>query len=350
MDSLSKRCPLLRDLVRWASGAIPRAARPFLRNAFSVVVPLALPAAMPVAATVAASIMLATFAPVAVAQSATTVLVAPNEPATPISLRAAIDLALAANPDYSAAVRELQAVDAQLLQAGLRPNPELVLLSEDERRRGDATTLQLNQRIELGGKRQARIAAAGRDVDAAAADVATARAQLRAQVVGAFLGVLAAQDRVRLADASAELARRSAEIAQQRIGAGRGSEDERTRARVFEASVRIERIEAGAELAGARRRLASTWGSRVPRFERADGDVDTLIAFPSLTELGGRLQDAPGLARARLEVARRDALVDLERSLREERRALAESEARYRDLEQRYQGLLSGSSDNTGAA
>jgi hypothetical protein len=40
---------------------------------------------------------------------------------------------------------------------------------------------------------------------------------------------------------------------------------------------------------------------------------------------------------------------DLERSLGEERRALREAEAHYRELEQRYQGLLSASSDKTGA-
>jgi hypothetical protein len=40
---------------------------------------------------------------------------------------------------------------------------------------------------------------------------------------------------------------------------------------------------------------------------------------------------------------------DLERSLREERRALQQAETRYHALEQRYQGLLSGSSDKTGA-
>jgi hypothetical protein len=40
---------------------------------------------------------------------------------------------------------------------------------------------------------------------------------------------------------------------------------------------------------------------------------------------------------------------DLEHCLREERRALEEAEARYRELEQRYQGLLSLSSAESGA-
>src|SRR5450830_1063094 len=80
----------------------------------------------------------------------------------PITLRDAVALALANNPELSAAQRELEAVDATVIQAGARPNPELSALMEDTRKSSRTTTLQINQPIELGGKRQARIDAAER--------------------------------------------------------------------------------------------------------------------------------------------------------------------------------------------
>ena len=47
------------------------------------------------------------------------------EPAGPLSLASAIDLALSANPTLAAAARELQAMEGTVIQAGVRPNPEL---------------------------------------------------------------------------------------------------------------------------------------------------------------------------------------------------------------------------------
>ena len=54
-------------------------------------------------------------------------------------------------------------------------------------------------------------------------------------------------------------------------------------------------------------------------------------------------------AAAGMSIRFEERIRDLERSLREERRALQVAEARYRELEERYQGLLSGSSERTGA-
>ncbi|EGF31143.1 Heavy metal RND efflux outer membrane protein, CzcC family [Oxalobacteraceae bacterium IMCC9480] len=76
----------------------------------------------------------------------------------------------------------------------------------------------------------------------------------------------------------------------------------------------IELSQAASELAMARNRLASTWGSTRPRFERVDGALDILPPLPSLDALMQRLQHSPALARSRLEVMRRQALVQVERA------------------------------------
>jgi len=239
-----------------------------------------------------------------------------TEPVAPLTLKAALDLALGANPELAAAAHELEAVDAMIVQAQVRPNPEFATSIEDTRSATRLTKLQLNQPIELGGKRAARINAAERGRDAASAELNTRHAEIRAVVVTAFFDVLVAQERLRLAQASVELAQRVSTAASRRVMAGKVSPVEEIRARVAEASVQVELTLSESELATARKRLASTWGNTRPRFERADGNLDALPPLLTLADLNSRLAASPNLLRARIEVDRRQAVAEVERSQR----------------------------------
>ncbi len=238
------------------------------------------------------------------------------EAAAPLTLKAALELAFGANPELSAAGRELEAIEATIVQAQARPNPEIATLLEDTRRATRTTTLQLNQPIELGGKRAARIGAAERSRDAASLELEAKRSEVRAVVVAAFFDVLVAQERLRLAQASVELAQRATTAASRRVTAGKVSPVEETKARVAEAGVRVELTLAASELTTARKRLAATWGNPAPRFESAEGSLEALPPLPALADLNSRLTASPNLLRARIEVERRQALAEVERSRR----------------------------------
>lgn len=238
------------------------------------------------------------------------------EPTGLLTLPQAQALALERNADLSAARHERGAADGALAQADVLPNPDVSLLVEDTRRDTRTTTLLLNQPIELGGKRAARVAAADRARNAAQADLQATDAATRAAVAAAFYELLAAQEQHRLAEESAALAKRVADTVAQRVKAGRVSPVEETRARVAEANVRLELKRAESALAIARRQLAATWGSRAPHFDRADGDLTQLPILPPQEELMQRLQQSPALERVRQEVARRDALARVETSRR----------------------------------
>ena len=239
------------------------------------------------------------------------------EPAGPLSLASAIDLALSANPTLAAAARELQAMEGTVIQAGVRPNPELAAQVEDTQKSATrTTTLQINQTIELGGKRAARIESAERGRDVAAADLDAQRLEIRSATVAAFFDVLVAQERIGLAEALLDLAQRATQAASRRVIAGKVSPIEETKARVAEASVRVELNQLQAALAAARRRLAATWGNPSPGFERADGRTEILPVVPTSEDIRRRLATAPVLTRARLEVDRRSALAELERTRR----------------------------------
>lgn len=239
-----------------------------------------------------------------------------GEPAGPLTLQAALALAMASNPDLSAAQYELQAVEATMLQANVLPNPSLEIAVEDRRRETRESTLQLSQPIELGGKRSARRSAAERSRDAAAAELNAKQAEVRSGVITAFFGVLVAQERMRLAQESAELAQKATSAASRRVAAGKVSPVEETKARVEESSVRLELSQARSELASARKRLSATWGNPAPRFERADGELTTLPPMPEFAGMSQRLTQAPAMARARYEVDRRQALAQVESSRR----------------------------------
>ena len=238
------------------------------------------------------------------------------EPATGLTLLAAIELALSNNADLMVVAREIEAIEGKVLQAQTRPNPELAYLLEDTQRATRTNTLQLNVPIEMGGKRAARIEAAQRGRDIVVAELATRQAEIRAIVTAAFFDVLSAQEQVALGQDSVDLAKRATDAAAKRVSAGKVSPVEETKARVAEAGVRVELARAQSELRTARQRLTSLWSNATPRFTRVDGQIDTPPAVPGTQAIEQRMAVSPNLKRAQMEVQRRKALVEVERAKR----------------------------------
>ena len=234
----------------------------------------------------------------------------------PLTLEAAIRRAFQSNPGLRAAGRDLDIAAGQRVQAGAIPNPQLSYLSEGVKKDARTTTVQINQAIELGGKRGARITLAERERDLASADLASYRSALRADVVTAFFDVLIAQERLLLAQASQELSQKVTGAASRRVIAGKISPVEETRARVAEASTKIELSQAGNDLALAKRRLAATWGSLAPFEGVVETPVAPVGAHLTTVELLSHLSFAPQIARARSEIARQAATAEVERSRR----------------------------------
>lgn len=235
-----------------------------------------------------------------------------SEPATPLSLQSAIELTMHASPEASAAQLEVDAFEGVILQAKARPNPEISALMEDTRSASRVTTLQINQAIEMGGKREARIEAAAKSLDVVKLELASKRAEIRAAVVTAFFDVLIAQERWQLAKSLTELSQRASDAAKHRVLAGKVSPVEETKAKVAEANVRIELSQAESELSSARHRLTAMWGNPSPQFGQALGDIESLPQLPEMTDFQARLTNAPSMQRARAEIEHRQALAELE--------------------------------------
>jgi cobalt-zinc-cadmium efflux system outer membrane protein len=239
----------------------------------------------------------------------------PPEPTGALQLRDALAAALLRNPDLAADAYEVRAREAALVQTGAHPNPTVTVEVEDFAGSGDSsgvdtaqTTVLLGQLIELGGKRGARIDAAAAARDLASWDYEVRRIDVLVRTAGAFVDVLAAQERHRLAGEAVEIARSAQRVAEARLRAGVGSPAEEIRAgvQVDAAEVELEHSEHG--LATTRQALAATWAGLEARFDRADGNLEKLPAIPSEGDLAKRLEASPDVARWQTELAQRDAL------------------------------------------
>ena len=235
--------------------------------------------------------------------------------AAPLTLNAAIREAMQANPDLAGARHEVEAAEGARVQAGALPNPTLDMLVEDVRRETRTNTITLAQPIELGGKRSARIEAADRAIDIARAQLAAKQIDVQANVTAAFFAALVAQERVNLAQASLDLAKRGTDAANKRVTAGKVSPVEETRARVAEAGVRIELVQAQGELRTSYAQLRGALGPG-PAIGRLDGDSLAMPQLLSSGEVAARIERSPILQEARLQVRRFESLTNLERAKR----------------------------------
>ncbi|MEW6024518.1 MAG: TolC family protein [Pseudomonadota bacterium] len=239
---------------------------------------------------------------------------APLQPDS-IDLPSAIRLALE-GPRLRAAGHEAAASAAAIGQAGHYPNPTLEYLREGEQAGTRTTTVQLNQPIELGGKRRARVALAESTAALARGDLAALRQEVRAEVIAGWYAVLAAQERQQLATTLAGLAAKGIEVAERQVAAGKVSPIDATRARLAAVDASTELNAAQAELAIARTRLGALVGRPGEALVLAPGQD---AAPPALKPLAALLADAAQalpVRRARGQLAAEEAQSQVERAAR----------------------------------
>jgi len=235
--------------------------------------------------------------------------------ASSLTLSAALSQALDGNPDLAAAQNEARAAEGARIQAGALPNPTLAAQIEDQRRETRTSTVTLSQPIELGGKRAARIAAADRAIEIAKSQLDAKRMDVRANVTAMFFAALLAQERVTLAQASLDLARRGSDAANKRVTAGKVSPVEETKAKVAEASVRLELVQAQGELRTSLEQLRGAIGPG-PAIRAVDGNALQMPRSISVDQVAARVEATPAVREARLEIRRFEALAELERAKR----------------------------------
>lgn len=215
-----------------------------------------------------------------------------------LTLVRALSLAAQPNPVLAGARHELQEIAGTVVQAGARPNPSLAIGVEDLRGEQRETTVQFSQSIELGNQRAHRMAAAEKAHDGAALALRAKWSDIRAEVTRAFYDLLVAQERLKLADDSARNAQGSTSIAAKRVVAGKISPVDETKARVAEALVRLELLQAQSDWGTGRERLIAALGTTSARLPQIAGALEDIPPFRSakLDWAARVLSTASGLA------------------------------------------------------
>lgn len=188
-----------------------------------------------------------------------------------LTLRTALDEAEARSPAILAARARVEASQARIRQAGYRLNPELSVEVENFLGTGDLSglrqteaTVTVSQRLDLGGRRRTRVAAAQAELVAEHLRLAIARADLAQSVRLQFARTATARDRLRIAEENEFNAREIARVATILVEEGRDPPLRGVRARSAAAQAAAELEAARADEIAARGTLAGLFGVAEP--------------------------------------------------------------------------------------
>jgi len=185
-------------------------------------------------------------------------------------LEDALSQAPSVSPSVAGAAAGVRAAQEGRTVAGLRPNPSIVVESENFAGSGDyrgtrsaETTTSLALPIELGGKRSARIAVANAQSDKAEIQAAAALADLRLRVTEAYVQAAAAEQRLVLAREQSGIAQSSLKAARTRVQAGAGAPIDEQRSNVLVVNAQVAEQSATLQADAARANLSRLIGRPV---------------------------------------------------------------------------------------
>ena len=238
-----------------------------------------------------------------------------------LTLAQAVQLALARNPDLRASLYELTAARGRIVQAGLHLNPEIDVELENFAGTGSVrgtaaleTTLRVSQVIELGGKRDRRVAVAERNRDAIGLEQRARELDVLSDVTRSFIAVVAAQEKLLYTQQGTALAQRTFEAITQRVQAARSPVAEQSRARIAVTRALLDEQHAGSELRAARALLVALWGDAEPTFGSANGDLFRFEDGRTFESLFEAVQRSPDFLAFASEARLRDAELQLARA------------------------------------
>jgi len=237
-----------------------------------------------------------------------------------ISLAQALQRALAASPRLTAAERDIGIATGLKVQAGALPNPELSFELDNALGSGRykglqsaETNLQLSQLVELGGKREARLAGGDAGIGTAVWQRRATRLEVLSETAIAFITVVSAQRRIEIFDEQISSLDQLIPLLQKRVQEGASSPAETLRAQVAADLFRVDRERARTQLATARRDLAILTGDSSPRFGEAVGRLANVGQPPSFQSVLQAIEANPQLMRWTAVTAQRNAELILAR-------------------------------------
>lgn len=235
----------------------------------------------------------------------------------PISLPDALARTMARSPELFAFGYQIQAAEGLLLQAHLKPYPELSMELEDAF--GTDTfnsTDRMDLTVTLGwvlerGVRERRVDAANAAISMTRMDAEIMRLDVAAETARRFVECMAYQARLLNAMEGVSFATEVIEAVEGRITAGRALDAELFRGRAELARAELVQEHYEHELMSAYYRLSSQWGETRPSFGSVTGDLSVLPGLEPVETLVARADQNPDLLRYMSEQRLHDAELEL---------------------------------------
>lgn len=236
------------------------------------------------------------------------------DPASGSTIAALVERAIAAEPSLQAARLGVEAAEARVRQAGLRPNPTLSATHEQAGGMDARTMTSVTWPLDLG-RRGARVEVASREKAVTELEVAERRRQLAANIADVATTTLRAARRAAVAEEHHAAAASFATLVEARVKEGATPEVEREYATIEVRRIETEHLAALADFEEATVRLRATVGEVRETAIVLRDDLEREAAAPDPPFLPNldqhvavrRAHAETELITARMETARADA-------------------------------------------
>jgi cobalt-zinc-cadmium efflux system outer membrane protein len=250
----------------------------------------------------------------AVAQSATEAPLPSSAPSptelraqAPLSLPQLLQLGRSRNPEWAAALAGPRAAEGELMQAGMTPNPQasvgtdLELPVQGDPFHVESAGVAVSQQFELGGKRQARIAAATARLEAARQRALEVERQLRLELHTNYAELLYAQLLQALRAEVLSTSQASLQLTEGRLKTGDIAGVDLIQMRVDVALRRSELEQATGRVRSASTGLTRLFGESLGATVSVYGELGSPREMPPLAELHQLASSRPDLLQASAE-------------------------------------------------
>lgn len=219
-------------------------------------------------------------------------LAAPAWAESTLSLDEAVKKTLEKNPSLQVFAFRQDAIAGERFTAALRPGFEFGVEAEDFAGTGssqgfDSTefTVSLSSIVELGGKRQARIATVDARNELILAEQQAKALDLIGRVTLQFIETLEVQERLSLAQETVALVHETLDAVRARVDAGATPYADLLRAEAAHSQAEIAVAQLERQFEAGRVALTTLWGETSVDFAQLDGDLfqfDPVVAFETL--------------------------------------------------------------------
>jgi len=220
-----------------------------------------------------------------------------------LGLQEAITKTLERNPSLRAFGYQLRAQEGRILQAGVKPPPELSVMvenvlgsGENDVLRGAQTTFSIAWILDHGVTRR-RTAAENATLDMMAVDMDVSRLDAAAETARLYLNCLALQTQMLNAVAAISQAQVTVEAVADKVNAGSVPTAELARARTELATRELLREDIEHETLAGYHLLAEQWGLTAPDFTSVGGNVLAIPTLQDFNALVSRIEQSPDISR-----------------------------------------------------